>query len=214
MRRIRSRCYARAASGQAAAPPSSVMNSRRFIRSPRRLWRASQTARTSSLRAACPKKHIASSIGVHALDQPGAWRGARRATPDHGRAVQEPKHYLSRARVEPEDVAFAVAVEIASFGNRPGARRRTGRTTADHGGAIEKPDHCCPRGAAEPEDVARPVAVEVAGAGHRPRASRRTGRTTADHRGAIKQPDHRLAGAGVVPEDVGPTVAVEVAGAG
>ena len=41
MRRIRSPCCARAASGQrtagaAAAPPISVMNSRRFIRSPRR----------------------------------------------------------------------------------------------------------------------------------------------------------------------------------
>ena len=37
MRRIRSRCCARVASGHAAAPPSSVMNSRRFtssIRSP------------------------------------------------------------------------------------------------------------------------------------------------------------------------------------
>ena len=34
-------CCARAASGQAAAiPPRSVMNSRRFIRSPRRRWRA------------------------------------------------------------------------------------------------------------------------------------------------------------------------------
>ena len=34
-------CCARAASGHAAAaPPSSVMNSRRFIRSPRRQWRA------------------------------------------------------------------------------------------------------------------------------------------------------------------------------
>jgi hypothetical protein len=31
MRRIRSRCCARAASGHAAAPPSSVMNARRFI---------------------------------------------------------------------------------------------------------------------------------------------------------------------------------------
>jgi hypothetical protein len=30
-RRMRSACCARAASGQAAAPPSSVMNSRRFI---------------------------------------------------------------------------------------------------------------------------------------------------------------------------------------
>ena len=37
MRRIRSGCCARAANGHAAAaPPSSVMNSRRFIRSPRR----------------------------------------------------------------------------------------------------------------------------------------------------------------------------------
>ena len=41
MRRIRSGCCARAASGQAAAaPPTSVMNSRRFIRSPRRRGRA------------------------------------------------------------------------------------------------------------------------------------------------------------------------------
>src|SRR5262245_65148040 len=33
MRRMRSPCCARAASGKAAAPPSSVMNARRFIRS-------------------------------------------------------------------------------------------------------------------------------------------------------------------------------------
>ena len=40
-RRIRSDCCARAASGHAAAaPPSSVMNSRRLIRSPRRRGRA------------------------------------------------------------------------------------------------------------------------------------------------------------------------------
>ena len=41
MRRIRSACCARATNGQAAAaPPSSVMNSRRLIRSPRRRGRA------------------------------------------------------------------------------------------------------------------------------------------------------------------------------
>src|SRR5262245_5911297 len=38
-------CCARAATGHAAAPPSSVMNSRRFIRSPRRRWRAVLAAR-------------------------------------------------------------------------------------------------------------------------------------------------------------------------
>ena len=38
-------CCARAASGHAAAPPSSVMNSRRFIRSPRRRGRAASAAR-------------------------------------------------------------------------------------------------------------------------------------------------------------------------
>ena len=46
MRRIRSPCCARAASGHAtAAPPRSVMNSRRFIRSPRRRGRAASAAR-------------------------------------------------------------------------------------------------------------------------------------------------------------------------
>ena len=34
MRRVRSRCCARAATGHAAAPPSNVMNSRRFTASP------------------------------------------------------------------------------------------------------------------------------------------------------------------------------------
>ena len=37
--RTRAPCCARAASGHAAAPPSSVMNSRRFIRAPRWLER-------------------------------------------------------------------------------------------------------------------------------------------------------------------------------
>ena len=40
MRRTPSPCCARAASGHAAAPPSSVMNSRRLTRSPRRRGRA------------------------------------------------------------------------------------------------------------------------------------------------------------------------------
>src|SRR5262245_2601487 len=45
IRRIRSGCCARAAIGHAAAaPPSSVMNSRRFIRSPRRRGRAALPA--------------------------------------------------------------------------------------------------------------------------------------------------------------------------
>jgi hypothetical protein len=35
MRRIRSGCCARAASGQATAPPANVMNSRRLIAAPR-----------------------------------------------------------------------------------------------------------------------------------------------------------------------------------
>src|SRR6266545_7620745 len=51
MRRIRSRCCARAASGHAAAPPSSVMNSRRFIRSPRRRARAASERTYSTLNA-------------------------------------------------------------------------------------------------------------------------------------------------------------------
>ena len=48
IRRIRSACCARAAIGQgAAAPPSSVMNSRRLIiRSPRRRWRGASAVRS------------------------------------------------------------------------------------------------------------------------------------------------------------------------
>ena len=44
MRRIRSGCCARAASGHAAAAAESVMNSRRLIRSPRRRGRAASAA--------------------------------------------------------------------------------------------------------------------------------------------------------------------------
>src|SRR5215831_12694363 len=48
IRRIRSPCCARAASGHAAAaPPSSVMNSRRFIRSPRRREREASAAQSA-----------------------------------------------------------------------------------------------------------------------------------------------------------------------
>jgi hypothetical protein len=46
---MRSLCCARAASGHAAAPPTSVMNSRRFIRSPRR--RAAEEIKARRYRA-------------------------------------------------------------------------------------------------------------------------------------------------------------------
>src|SRR6516164_5623100 len=52
MRRTCSRCCARAESGQAAAPPSSVMNARRFTRSPRR--RARRERETERVRALNP----------------------------------------------------------------------------------------------------------------------------------------------------------------
>ena len=55
MRRIRSPCCPRAASGHAAAaPPSSVMNSRLFIQSPRRRGRAA----TAAQRARAPAPYL------------------------------------------------------------------------------------------------------------------------------------------------------------
>ena len=54
MRRIRSACCARAASGHAAAaPPRSVMNSRRFIAAPVRLTRL-QAQRLAPCEPQCP----------------------------------------------------------------------------------------------------------------------------------------------------------------
>src|SRR5262245_55707543 len=62
---------------------------------------------------------LSRSIGVHALDLPGTRRRAGRATvSEHRRAVEQPDYKLPGTGVGPEDVALAVAVEVAGLHDR------------------------------------------------------------------------------------------------
>src|SRR5262249_29413352 len=97
-----------------------------------------------------PLKSPVSAI-VHGLAAPPPAAAVTR------RAVQQPDHCLPSARVEPEDVALAIAVEVAGAGDRPWAWHRTGRAAADHARAVEQPDQRLPGDGVVPEDIAHPV---------------------------------------------------------
>src|SRR5262249_17555865 len=115
------------------------------------------------------------SIGVDALNLPVGRSRARRAAADRARAVEQPDHNLSGRGIVPEDVALAVAVEIAGSGDGKGAPRRTGRAAADHRAAVQEPDNDLSGRGVVPEDVALAVAIKMAGARARKGAPRRTG---------------------------------------
>src|SRR6516165_4987346 len=91
------------------------------------------------------------SIGVHALDLPV--ERDRAAAPAH---------------VAPEDVALAIAVEVAGLGNLPVRGYHAVSSSLQHVHTVQQPDPHCAARAVIPEDVALTVAVEVARAGDRP----------------------------------------------
>src|SRR6516162_348105 len=82
MRRTRLPCCARTASGHAAAPPRSVMNSRRFIRSPRRARRkrASHSRNSRSIFRAL-SKFLAEPSPIGATSLADASSAARKSAP-------------------------------------------------------------------------------------------------------------------------------------
>src|SRR5262249_5584254 len=69
---------------------------------------------------------LSESIGVHALDLPVGCPRARRIAADHARAVEQPDYELAGCGVVPEDVALAVAVEIAGFRDGKRTHGRSG----------------------------------------------------------------------------------------
>src|SRR5262249_43237140 len=89
----------------------------------------------------CVRTLLDQSIGVRALNHPGGRRRPGRTAADHRRAVEQPHHQLPGRVVDPEDVALAVAVEIAGFGDRPRHWYRTRRAAADHRRAVPEPHH-------------------------------------------------------------------------
>src|SRR5208282_415348 len=149
-------------------------------------------------------------------DRPGAGRHGADVrgggVQDRG-AVHQPDRHVA-GRVAPENVAIAVAVEVAGADDRPGAGRHgadvRGGGIQDRG-AVHQPDRHV-AGRVVPEQVGPTVAVEVAGADDRP-GGRHGGdvrRGGVQDRGAVHLPDRHVAGR-VVPENVGFAVAVEVA---
>src|SRR5258708_9457900 len=112
----------------------------------------------------------------------------------------------------PENVALAVAVEIARLDDRPSCGRRAETDGQHELRAVHQPHgHIAAR--VTPQDVALAVTVEVAGSGHGPGGGhisdpRRIG---IQDGGAVHFPDCTVA-AGVAPENVPLAIAVEVAG--
>src|SRR6266436_5907318 len=104
------------------------------------------------------------SVDVEALDRP-AGRWASNPGRRDLRAVHEPDPHIA-AGVLQENVALAVAVEVAGLGDRPagGHSSHPGRRRL---GAIHEPDPHVAAGVL-PENVALAVAVEVPGSGDRP----------------------------------------------
>src|SRR5262249_13840535 len=79
---------------------------------------------------------------------------------------------LPRRAVAPEDVASAVAVEVALSNDPPRARRGSERTTADYARAVHQPVQHLAGGRVVPEDVAHAVIVELMRGGPRAKGAR------------------------------------------
>src|SRR5260370_8255389 len=112
----------------------------------------------------------------------------------------------------PENVAFAVAVEIARLDDRPSCGCRAETDGQHELRAVHQPHgHIAAR--VTPQDVALAVTVEVAGSDHGPGGGhisdpRRIG---IQDGAAVHFPDCNIA-AGIAPEDVPLATAVEVTG--
>src|SRR5262249_15187878 len=126
-------------------------------------------------------------------------------------AVHQPDRYVA-AGVMPENIAFAVSVEIPGAYDRPrgGDGPDTGRLR--HLRAVEEPHRHIAAGVV-PEPVVLAVAVEVALTDEGPCSRYRAQTLRLLQRRAIQQPD-RCVAAGVAPRDVTLAVTIEVVGAG
>src|SRR5208282_3861312 len=149
------------------------------------------------------------SAGRHGADVRGG------GIQDRG-AVHQPDRHVA-GRVAPQNVAHAVAVEVAGADDRPGGRHGgdvRGGGVQDRG-AVHLPDRHV-AGRIVPKQVGIAVAVEVVLPDDRPGAGRYRGDVRGggvQDRGSIHQPDRRVAGR-IAPGDVALAVAVEVVGIG
>ena len=123
---------------------------------------------------------------------------------------------LPRSRVPPQDVGFAVAIEVPHPGDLP-VLIGNGTDEAFSGldrRAVHEVDVVLPRSRVPPQDVGLAVAVKVPHThylpvlvGHRADVA-----FCAQDRGAIHEVEVVLPGGSVAPHDVGLAVAVEIAG--
>src|ERR1700722_18856590 len=106
-------------------------------------------------------------IGVLPLDRPGGRDVADTLCRQDACAVHEPDGGIP-AGVAPQEVALAVAVEVAGQRQRPGWDGYVADADSrQNGRSVHQPDRGVAAGVA-PDDVGLAVGIEVAGADHRP----------------------------------------------
>ncbi len=103
--------------------------------------------------------------------------------------------------VAPENVALAVAVEVAGLDDQPVGGHRAEGPGLCHDPAVHQPDRHV-AAAVAPEDVALAVAVEVAGSDDAPVGGHRGGETCGFDLHAVHEPDRHAAVTKVAPENV------------
>src|SRR5204862_7161278 len=119
--------------------------------------------------------------------------------------------------VSPQDVGFAIAVEVADGCHGPcGIGDAAHEALRDDLQPVHEIDVIVAGGGVPPQDVASAVAVEVADAGDRPVGigDRADIAFAGQDVAAVHEIDVVLSGRGVPPQDVGRAVAVEVTQAG
>src|SRR5579864_5478072 len=129
-------------------------------------------------------------------------------------AVHEPDRVRAGPAIAPQNVGFAVSIEVADPCNAPGEVRYRSEYSAARnlGGAVHKPDRVIAGRVVVPQDVGLAVCVEVADPRDTPvKIRHRGGSGTARDRSPVHEPDRVIAGRAVVPQDVRLAVSVEVA---
>src|SRR5579863_2724572 len=160
---------------------------------------------------------MAVAVEIAGPDRVPAWtrvRGKDRAAAGNLRGpVHFPDRDLPGARIPPQDVGEAVAVEVAGPDRMPaGSRNGAHGPAADHIGPVHFPDRGLAVARVLQKDVGMPVAIEVAGSDVGPAGPRiGAGRTAPDHIRSVHFPDRGLS-ARALQENVGQGVAIEIGG--
>ena len=130
-----------------------------------------------------------------------------------GGAVHEIDVVLAGADIPPQDVGFAVAIEVADSGDLPalvGHLAEVALARLD-GQSVHQVDVVVPGGAVPPQDVGLAVAVEIADPGDLPAlVGHRADVALRADRGPGHDVDVVFAGGRIAPQDVRVAIAVEV----